>query len=251
MRKYLCMIIMVCALCLTGCGKEEVAYDTENAAKTAGNEGWQAEEKSNGETLKQTLGINEDKWKETIGSDKNQIVVNAKIEAPDVSAMYTMEVSEHYYTPEEQKKIAEYFLDADTIRVNKDRVVTKEWAQKRLDYCNNCMQAIEGGEDERLMLSHEKKRLTDLVAESPALSDVSEKVQDYSENHYIGSKGGVEYTLSFKVREEEHISSWSLEAVDGSVFSSEEVTNRKIWYNGATNASGENQCNMTAIPLYW
>ena len=266
MRKCLYLILLFCTISLTGCGAKDVVYDIEKSAEdnTAGEETETKETKpkaDSGDTLAAALGITDNHWKETIGSGTDAIFINADVEVPNVSAMYTLEVSEHYYTSEEQRKIAEYFLDADTIRVNKDKVITREWLQKRLDYCNDTIEFLENEAErcenngqpmeaaqvsaQKKMLSNEKKRFTDLMNAAPAVSDVSETVQDYSENYYIGSKDGVEYTLSFDVDEERNASSWTLEAVDRNGFSSEQVGQSVNLYGGVSSYYSDNICEMT------
>lgn len=268
MKKYLYLILLFSTMSLTGCGTKDVVYDIEKSAEdnTAGEETETKETKpkaDSGDTLVKTLGISDIRWKETIGSGANSVFINANAEVPDVSAMYTLEVSEHYYTSEEQQKIAEYFLDADTIQVNKDKIVAKEWLQRRLDYYNIRIRNIEAEEErdeplsfgdevraiwsnEKKMLSNEINRLTNLMNEAPAVSDVSTVVQDYSENYYIGSKGDVVYTLSFDVDEDSNTSSWSLEAVDGNDFSHKKIIETKDWWRYAdVYHQGDNLCEMT------
>lgn len=111
MRKYLCMIIMVCALCLTGCGKEEVAYDAKEITDAERNGGQEIQEKDNETDLKQVLGIEETQWKEDVASDTGTVYISADIEVPETTVMYTQEVSEHYLTQAEQEEIARYFMD--------------------------------------------------------------------------------------------------------------------------------------------
>lgn len=111
MRKYLCMILTVCALCLTGCGKEEVQYDTKEITDAERNEGQEIQEKDNGTDLKQALGIEETQWKGDVASDTGTVYISADIEVPETTVMYTQEVSEHYLTQAEQEEIARYFMD--------------------------------------------------------------------------------------------------------------------------------------------
>lgn len=252
MKKYLYLVLLFCAMSLTGCGTRDVVYDIEGTVDSnTAEEGTEPAESSGG-TLAQTLGIESNTWKEHIGSGKDTVFVNAKVTVPEVADMYTQEVLEHYYTPEEQKKIAEYFMDADTIQVNKKAVVTKEWIQKRLDYYSEILEFEEEesspyfSKEYITMLTNEKKRLEDLINEAPAMDDVSDTVQDYSENHYVGSKGDVEYTLSFDVDEETNTSSWTLEATDGNDFSVDEIEPQyKPWHEAALFYEGDNICEMT------
>lgn len=260
MRKYLYLILFLFAISLTGCGAKDVTYDTEVTTDSDSAKGQDMPEESSGGTLAQTLGIEEDMWKEEIGSG----VVNAAVEIPEGTDMYTQEVTEHYYTPEEQKKIAEYFLDEDTIQVNKNKVISKEWVQKRIDYCAGYIDSVEQAEreyfegtgrqhsPERLSsiqetFSDEIDRLMNLMNEVPNISGVSETIPDYSENYYIGRKGDVKYTLSFDMEEETNTSSWTLEAMNSNDFSSEQMPEGTAsWHEpGFSSSDNENICDMT------
>ena len=264
MKKYLYFILILCAISLTGCGTKEVVYDTKDSVDSNTAEGETASVESSGGTVAQTLGIEEDKWKEEIGSGADKIYINAKLEIPEVTDMYTLEVSEHYAAPEEQKKIAEYFLDTDTIRVDKNKVFSKEWLQRRLDFVRTRMENYEADEEayqysdesraeyqhNRQVLSNEIDRLTELINAAPNVSDISETVKDYSENYYLGSKGDVEYTLYFDMDEENNISIWKLEAVDGNDFTSKKISSevKKNDWRGAwlgEQDEHENLCAMT------
>lgn len=251
MKKYLYSILLLFVVFLTGCGTKDVVYDTENTVDGSTDEEEKESEAGSGSMLSETLGIPDGNWKEEIGSGADKILIRAMVEVPEVTDMYTQEVSEHYYTPEEQKKIAEYFMDADTIQVNKKAVTTKEWVQKALNYYSDQLEVEEdvvpfGGTKEYIaMLSNEKKRLEALINEIPSINDVSESVQDYSENHYIGSKGDVEYTLSFDVDAETNTSSWTLEAVDGNNFTEGTIGKYAPWHNAASTERNDNICEMT------
>lgn len=206
------LVLMVAS---TGCSTKDIAYDANESADGMTENSME----SRGAMLSETLGIVNNNWKENIGTGVNTAFIRAVVEVPEVTAMYTQEVTEHYYTPEEQKKVAEYFMDADTIRVNKEAVHTREWVQERLDYYSLMVEHDDGlyvaygNKEVMTMASNEKKRLQSLVNEASAMDDVSDIVKDYSENYYIGSKDGMEYTLSFDMDEETNTSSWTLEAV--------------------------------------
>ena len=251
MKKYLYSILLLFVVFLTGCGTKDVVYDTENTVDGSTDEKEKGSEAGSGSMLSETLGILDGNWKEEIGSGADKILIRAMVEVPEVSDMYTQEVSEHYYTPEEQKKIAEYFMDADTIQVNKKAVITKEWVQKALNYYSDQLEAEEGTvpysgtKEYRAMLSNEKKRMEALINEVPSIDDVSESVQDYSENHYIGSKGDVEYTLSFDVDETMNTSSWTLEAADGNDFTEGTIVKYAPWHHAAVTEGNDNICGMT------
>jgi len=219
--KMILFIYIILILLLAACKKEEVIYHTEDSSKE--NQLDEVEtsgvQKSGG-NLAEQLGVTDTVWKETLSANGEDIYVNATIVVPDVSDMYTLEVSEHYYTPEEKKQLVEYFMGTDNVKVNLDKVPTKEWAQKRIERCNNVVgsdyPANEGSYAKSFL--NEKKRLEGMMSTLPAKEDVSDVITDYSENHYICNKEGVEYTLSFDVNEEENRSSWMMSAVNENDF---------------------------------
>ena len=260
MKKYLCCILILCVISLTGCGTKEVVYDTEETV-SSNNDEEEAKETRRGTSLAQSLGIEEDMWKEEIGAGSDTVTMYVKFVIPDTTGMHTQEVTEHYYTPEEQKEIAEYFLDADTIRVDKNKVISKEWLQKKIEFYGGAIetyeqQAKERFEDdgteldwvpgEKKRFSDEMERLKDLIDEAPSIKDVSDTTPDYSENYYFGSKGGVEYTLSFDMEPATNTSSWKLEAVDGNDFSSKQISEiATTWHQWSLDGDDENVCEMT------
>ncbi len=219
--KKIVLVASCLALLFTGCDKKEVIYHTENSSKenhldeldTTGVQ-------KSGGNLAEQLGVTDTVWKETLSANGEDIYVNATIAVPDVSDMYTLEVSEHYYTPKEKKKLVEYFMGTDNVKVNVDKVPTKEWARKRIELCDNVVRSDYPADQGSYAQSYlnEKERLESIMSTLPAKEDVSDMITDYSENHYIYSKDGVEYTLSFDVNEEENRSSWTMFAVDENDF---------------------------------
>ncbi len=211
------LVVLCCLffLLLGGCGKQEVEYNIEPSSVDEQSGGVKTTEleRTSG-NLTEQMEIASTVWKETLSADGEDIYVNATIEVPNVSEMYTLEVSEHYYTPEEKKKLVEYFMGTDNVKVNVDKVPTKEWAQKRIERCNNVVgsdyPANEGSYAKSFL--NEKKRLEGMMSTLPAKEDVSDVITDYSENYYICEKDGVEYTLSFDLNEDENRSSWSMVA---------------------------------------
>ena len=213
---------MMLWLFLSGCGKEEVVYNVENTSESQNvEEEGHSVGTLTGDGLAEKLGITDTAWKETIHSNSGEVYVNAVITIPEVSDMYTLEVSEHYYTPEEKKKLVEYFMGTDNVKVNVDKVPTKEWARKRIELCDNVVRSDYPADQGSYAQSYlnEKKRLENIMSNLPAKEDVSDMITDYSENHYIYSKDGVEYTLSFDVNKEENRSSWMMSVVDENDFS--------------------------------
>lgn len=234
--------IMVLMLLLTGCGKEEVVYDVENSSE---NQIVEEEGHSSGimtgDSLSERLGITTTVWKETIHSDGGEVYVNATIDVPEASNMHTLEVSEHYYTPEEKKELVKYFLGEDDVKVNVDRVETLEWAQKRIEYCDNAINNEYNSREKSFvnMFVNEKEELM-LRSNLPLKKDVSEAITDYSENHYICEKDGVEYTLSFDMNEEENRSYWSMVAL-----SEEDFPDKRFYPLYRPDAAENNLCQMT------
>lgn len=232
--------IIVLILVLTGCSKEEVVYDVENSS-----ENQLVEEEGHsvvtGSSLAERLGVTDTVWKETIHSEGGEVYVNATIDVPDASNMHTLEVSEHYYTPEEKKELVKYFLGEDNVKVNVNRVETLEWAQKRMEYCDNMINNEYNSREKSLvnMFVNEKEELM-LRSNLPLKKDVSEAITDYSENHYICNKDGVEYTLSFDIDEEENRSSWSMVAL-----SEEEFPDKRVYPFYQPDESENNLCQMT------
>ncbi len=221
--KKIVLVASCLALLFTGCDKEEeVIYDMDNSSKENHlNEVDTTEvQKIDGNLAKQ-LGVTDTVWKETISTGEEDIYVNATITIPEVSDMYTLEVSEHYYAPEEKKKLVEYFMGTDSVKVNVDKVPTKEWARKRIELCDNVVRSEYPADQGSYAQSYlnEKKRLESFTSKLPAKEDVSDMITDYSENHYICNKDGVEYTLSFDVNKEENRSSWMMSVVDENDFS--------------------------------
>ena len=244
--KNLLLAGIILGVMLTGCGKRDVAYNQDD-------NGAAVEEDASGESLSEALGAG-NTWQEQIGSGTDTIFVNAKVQIPGVKSMYTKEVSEHYYTPEEQKQIAGYFMDADTLKVNKEEVVTKEWLQKRINYCEQRLEAEEENDsaykspkEYLTMISNEKKRLEGLMDSAPSVNDVSETIKDFSENDYVGKKGEIEYTLSFDMDEATNTSYWKLEAADGNDFTDGEISTEYYfdWRVAAPLYEGDNLCQMT------
>lgn len=233
---------MMLMLLLAGCGKEEVVYDVENPSESQNvEEEGHSSETMTGGSLTEKLGITDTAWKETINSEGGEVYVNAFIKVPDASNMHTLEVSEYYYTPEKKKEIVEYFLGKDNVKVNVDKVETLEWAERRIEYCDNVMNNEYRSREESFvnMFSNEKEELM-LRSNLPLQKDVSEDITDYSENHYICTKDGVEYTLSFDVDEEENSSSWSMVALD-----EEEFSDRRFYPLYQPEDADNNLCQMT------
>ena len=256
-RRSLFLMLGLMSLALFGCGKQEVVYNTEST--TTVENGEQASEQTT-ETatygnLKETLGIGEEtNWKETLQMSNGSVDFKTSITVPETKDMYTVTATEYYLTSEDKKKIAEYFMDADSIRVDKDAMVTKEALQNKL---HTYEQAI--GEKKypdfqmimpmdsyekfvatnfpymespttELLASYEKEvsRLTEIMDDAPAYADLDELSADYSADAYKGKKNDVEYSIFFFGDEERNRSAWSLQAVDMNHFLEIDVTTTEL-----------------------
>ncbi len=225
-------------LILAGCGTKQVAYEEEKSSKKKGSE--VSQEESAGTTLMETLGV-EEEWKERINLDNGKVFdVAAKVLVPDVSRMSLMEVSEYYYTPEDKKRTVEYFLDGASIQVNVEMVSTKENIEKKIKKWDKVLElSQEQGIEEHIEVARsEKKKLEDLLNETPKADEIELSPGNYKENHFVGLREGKEYTLDFDINEEEHISQWILAAKDYKEFNE---TAAQWWASG--NAS-DNKCTM-------
>ncbi|MDE6761000.1 MAG: hypothetical protein K2J90_10035 [Lachnospiraceae bacterium] len=223
-KKCMGILAAVVLLALSGCGTQEVSYDDMESAgnkqKEAGQEQGAGEEETAGGTLADELGV-EEVWNDTVTTDTGEILaISAEVEVPDVSGMCTMEVSEYYYTPEDKKRVAEYFMDAGSIQVDMDTVPTKENLTKQIEQWEKAIEKAKEQEIEEKIASAiaEKKRLESLFNEAPAAADIEPEPGDYSQNYFKGQKGDIEYMLGFEIDEERNASSWTLNAKDYAKF---------------------------------
>lgn len=204
-----------------GCGRQEVSYDDMDASAT----GEQTADGQNvttaaGGTLKESLGIGEEwRWSEDIGKDTGIVEVAAELVIPEVSQMYTVEVEKYFYTPEDKKRVLDYFLDSDSVKVDLENVSlpTKEHISKEID---SLEQAKQDGEDTAYLTTKIDELKSELTT-APNASDVSEDVGDYDQNYYIGTKKEIPFSLAFQIDEENNYSTWTLQAKDMSYFNSQ------------------------------
>lgn len=270
------VILGMMSLMLSGCGQKEVVYDTESTTTVENSES--SSEAPANATLKGELGIGEDAtWKETIQMVGGSADFKTSITVPETQNMYTVTAKEYYLTSEDKKKIAEYFMDADSIRVDKDVSVTKESLQDRI---NMYEQAIAEGkypkyqmimpmdayeqfvystfdyiqvptDQEKASYEKEISRLTGLVNEAPAAADLDELSGDYVAEAYKGKKNDVEYAISFFHDETRNRSAWSLQAVDKNHFLQIDIKDDEFtcWELGAGIEDGfvpsNNLCQLT------
>lgn len=238
MRKMdkVCIMGMLVMAALTGCGKEEAAYDEGAAAKEQ-----EAFTESSSLLLRDMLGVgNETKWKERVEGMNGTIEIDADLVIPDTEYLYTMEAEKYYVTAEDKKRIVEYFADADTIKVDKESVPTKENLQKQMEINGETISILEEGgyaaDALRLPLyRYEQERLKALFENAKTADEISEEPGDYSEDFYIGSKGDIDYTFSFYADESRNRSAWRVEGhIDGEFYDA--------W---SLHADQDNQCSMT------
>lgn len=247
MKKYLYLILTLCVVSLTGCGKEEVNYAEEDT--TTEIETTSAESVTSG-TIQEMLGIDDGyNWKETIGTDSGSVKVAAEVRIDISGEVSALEVEEYYYSAEDKKKVLEYFLEPESIRVDRDTYPTKELLQRKLEQYETALkeeQSLEEpivSEEEITLITHELQRLTDRINEAPAYDEVAEAVTDYSENYYGGTRDGLEYSLTFDINEEENRSGWTLQAKDYSEF----LKNKDniVAWQGEYYTEVEDSCTMT------
>lgn len=264
--KKLYVILGLMSVVLSGCGRQEVSYQTETVSTETSES---IHEEAANETLKDALGIGEETaWTETVEISSGKVELKTNIEVPDVKDMYALTVSKHYLTTEDKKKITEYFLDADSVRVDKDAAVTKESLQNEISAYE---QAIEENKFPELKVifpmdeyeiivrdtyqsqsptneliaiyENEVQRLTSLVDGSPAYADLDELAADYSADAYRGKKNDVEYSVSFFADESRNRSAWLLQAVDEKSFLEMDVATDEI--ESFETSNGNNLCKLT------
>lgn len=215
--KGLYVLILFLLTVLTGCQRKDVVYEDEKIVDSEDS----VTEKENGGDLINSLGIDdEQKWEEDIQATDAMIAVEADVVVPEVSDLCTLEVSQYYYTAEDKQRVAEYFLDKDSIRVNKEKVQTKETISEDIQTCGALLEleANDDYPDEDYMtaVQNEQKRLGNLLGKAPDAADITEDVGDYAQDYYKGTRNEIEYSLDFNIDKDRNISSWVLKAEDGS-----------------------------------
>ena len=201
-KSILCMVTFLMITALWGCGKKDVVYDEGKNTQT--------QEKANGGSLLDTLGVGEEKmWKE----DVQGVEVSATYHIPDTTNLYTMEAEKYYVTKEDKKRIAEYFMDPDTIKVDKDLLPTRESIQQEIDSNKEYIkESPDLDEDTLALYDSEEALLTQQLETVKDPEEISEDAGDYSEDFYIGSKDGTEYSLIFFADKDRNRSRWQIYA---------------------------------------
>lgn len=233
MRKMgkMCMVGMMVMVALTGCGKKEVAYDEATDTKEQ-----EAVTESSSVLLEDMLGVGDaTMWKENIEGVNGTIDIGATLVIPDTEHLYTLETEKYYVTAEDKKRIVEYFADADTIKVDKELVPTKESIQKEIESNDEFIPVIGDDVEQLAIYQYEQERLKGLLENARTPDEISEGPGDYSEDFYIGSKDGVDYTFSFYADESRNRSAWRVEGhIEG-----------QGMYTNDMQTDQNNQCSMT------
>lgn len=251
-RKSLYVILGLMAVVLSGCGKEEVVYNTEtlsDSSEFAATE-ISTEATGNENSLISQLGITDSyKWKETVATGGTPANVSAEIYLYYNTDLVAINAEEHYYSKEEKQNVLNYFFDPDSIQADRDTYPTKEWLQAKLQEYETVLDAKKKDEynhvtdSEAMMVSDEISYLTDCINTAPNKDEVSEEVTDYSENYYKGKRNNLDYSLTFDINEENNRSAWKMQVKDYN----DVLTNQNevlAWqYGGYTEEP--NQCNMT------
>lgn len=201
-KRALFIIAGLCFAALSGCGQEEVVYGENAGSKEQEEVQGEVQENKPSGTLRGLLEMgDEEEWEETIEGVGGTINVKAEIRVPDAANLYTMTATKYYLTSEDKKRIAEYFMDADTIKVNKDDMRTKESLREKINEEESWIQELYASDsvDEDAIAYHKQyiEELKEQLVSAPNYDDIKEEPGDYSENCYIGSKGDARYSIRF------------------------------------------------------
>lgn len=247
MRKGFYVICGLFLMSLMGCGNKDVPYgsDTSQVASTKTTQ-MQEEIQEMPEGVRAELGIGDEQmWKETISNGDIEVSIKADLNLPDVTELYSMTVSEYYLTKDDKQRITQYFMDADSIKVNKEWENSKESLQSEIEACDECIH-LEGADSHMISFyESEKERLTAALADAPSMDEISEDVGDYSANAYIGSKNDIEYEMRFYADEERNQSAWTLDAISTAAFLDTDVPSEEIIYYNSYMDMSNNAASMT------
>lgn len=233
-------------MALTGCNRTEVVYGDET---TGSQQAQNIHEEAVSGNLRDSLGIGEEKmWKESVELAGGPADIKVTLDVPDVSKLYTVSVSEYYLTSEDKQRIAECFMDADSLKVDKEMEFTKERIESEIRSNEEIIKAYRTLDfvDERKIAAYEFEieRLKTLLATAPGYNEVSEEVGGYSANHYTGTKGDVEYSIHFYADESRNRSAWFLKTENPSYFFETDSDPEAVGYYNAGFTEQNNHCIM-------
>lgn len=181
---------------LTGCGQGEIPY-----GETADLDSQEEVVEKHSGTLRDLLGMKEEHmWEENIEGKDGSVKIKAVITVPDTSNLYTMTATKYSLTADDKRKIAEHFMDADTIKVERDFVLTKERIQAEIDEQESRIAELSVSNVEEETIAYEeqvREKLEEQLLSAPSADEVKDEPGDYSANYYVGSKGDQEYRLVF------------------------------------------------------
>lgn len=181
---------------LTGCGQEEIPY-----GETADLDSQEEVVEKHSGTLRDLLGMKEEHmWEENIEGKDGSVKIKAVITVPDTSNLYTMTAAKYSLTADDKRKIAEHFLDVDTIKVDTDFVLTKERIQAEIDEQESRIAELSVSNVEEETIAYEeqvREKLEKQLLSAPSADEVKEEPGNYSANYYVGSKGNQKYRLVF------------------------------------------------------
>lgn len=235
------LTIMILFLGLTGCGTKTVSYDDGKSSGSKGSEvNREKSDEDEGGILADVLGV-EEEWKEEIVTDAGiTVLLQPEVRMPEVSELYSMEVSQYYLTPEDKKRVAEYFMEPGSIQVALECIPTKESIaaeiKKYETFIDNAEEededgllvAVENEKENRFLIAdcnadrlletvkNEKETMEKMLIEAPNADDVENADDadldpgDYSQDYYTGTREGKEYALVFGIDKEDKQSSWSI-----------------------------------------
>lgn len=242
------MSVVLLLLAGTGCGRQEVSYEDYDASKSdVQTLDKESATDTAGGTLKESLGVGEEwRWSEDIGNDNGIVEVAAELVIPEVSQMYTVEVEKYFYTPEDKKRLLNYFLEPDSVKVDLENVSlpTKEHISAEIASLEDSIEEYKQNGGDTREITTQIDALKSQLADAPSASDVSEDVGDYSQNFYIGSKDEIPFSLTFQIDDENNYSSWTLRTTDVSYFNSQGKDDTMPYGNGYL--LGNNLCSMSS-----
>lgn len=247
-KKYLNIFLLSIILVFAACSNLIISYKHKQAekAKNATGKSVAVEETSNINSLKETLNA-EEKWVETIETKRGtRITINAKVEIPDVSNMYTYELAQNYYYSDEKKRIVEHFLKPGSIQVDINEFVSKEKLSGYIESYENMLKELDGVNKSKI--ENEIKRLEVQLMFAPNASEIKEEKLNYSGDYYKGVREDKEYKLIFNMDGDRSVSQWQLTPLKYAKFNSIGANGFDFKRNATSMLSQSdinNKCTMT------